>query len=95
MMATGGFRDLLDETAAGVTARPARLALTVLGTVLGVATLVATLGIAQTAGGQISEQFDLVTATEVIVSPRAFDDGAPTTGAPTASRCSVHAPLSA
>ncbi len=48
-----GFRDLVDESLAGVLARPARAALTTLGTVLGIASLVATLGISRTAGGQI------------------------------------------
>ena len=38
-------RDLADESLAGVFARPARTALTTLGTVLGIASLVATLGI--------------------------------------------------
>ncbi|MEW6472379.1 MAG: ABC transporter permease [Actinomycetota bacterium] len=64
------LRDLVDEALAGVAARPARLALTTLGTVLGVAALVATMGLAQTAGGQIAGRFDAVTATEVVVSPR-------------------------
>jgi putative ABC transport system permease protein len=54
----------------GVAARPARLILTTLGTVLGVAALVATMGLAQTAGGQIAGRFDAVTATEVVVTPR-------------------------
>lgn len=73
-----GVRDLLDETAAGVAARPGRLALTVLGTALGVAALVATVGIAQTAGGQISAQFDAITATEVVVEPRTSNVGGTT-----------------
>lgn len=70
-----GLRDLMDETVAGITARPGRLALTVLGTVLGVAALVATVGIAQTAGGQIAERFDVITATEVVVAPRTTSSG--------------------
>src|SRR5581483_6435523 len=68
------LRDLVDEALAGVAARPARLALTTLGTVLGVAALVATVGLAQTAGGQIAGRFDAVTMTEVVVAPR--DPGA-------------------
>jgi putative ABC transport system permease protein len=60
-------RDLLDEVLAGVTARPARLVLTALGTVLGIAALVATLGLAQTASGQIAGRFDAVSATQVVV----------------------------
>ena len=38
------LRDLVSEAAAGLMARPARVGLTVLGTVIGVAALVATLG---------------------------------------------------
>ena len=70
-------RDLLDESLAGVAARPARLALTTLGTVLGIAALVTTVGIGQTAAGQISQHFDAVAATRVVVEPgtRAGPDG--------------------
>ena len=62
--------DLFDETLAGVFARPARAALTTLGTVLGIASLVATLGISRTAGGQIVGRFDELAATQVTVSAR-------------------------
>ena len=64
------LRDLLDEALAGVTARPTRLVLTALGTVLGIAALVATLGLAQTAGGQIAGRFNAVAATHVMVQLR-------------------------
>lgn len=60
-------RDLLDEALAGVTARPARLALLTLGTVLGIGAVVTTLGIGQTAAGQIAQRFDAVAATHVVV----------------------------
>lgn len=60
-------RDLGAEALAGIGARPARTALTVLGTVLGIGTLVTTLGVAATAGNQIAGRFDAVTATEVTV----------------------------
>lgn len=63
-------RDLLDETLAGIFARPARAALTTLGTVLGLASLVATLGISRTAGNQIIERFDELQATQVSVRAR-------------------------
>jgi putative ABC transport system permease protein len=63
-------RDLVDEALAGITARPTRLALTALGTVLGVAAQVATLGLAQTAAGQVAGRFDAVAATHVVVEPR-------------------------
>jgi putative ABC transport system permease protein len=59
------MRDLGAEALAGIGARPARTALTVLGTVLGIATLVTTLGVSSTAGNQIAGRFDAVTATEV------------------------------
>ena len=43
-------RDLVGEALASLTARPGRAVLTALGTVLGVAALVATLGLSKTAG---------------------------------------------
>jgi ABC-type lipoprotein release transport system permease subunit len=64
-----GMRDLINEAAAGLAARPARVALTVLGTVIGVAALVATLGLSKTAGNQIVGRFDAVAATDVVVTP--------------------------
>jgi putative ABC transport system permease protein len=66
------LRDLLDEALAGVAARPTRLILTTLGTVLGIAALVGTVGLGQTAAGQITQRFDLAAATRVVASP---DDG--------------------
>ena len=62
-------RDLLSESAAGLLARPSRVALTVLGTVIGVAALVATLGLSKTAGNQVTGRFDAVAATDVVVTP--------------------------
>ncbi|TDE08218.1 ABC transporter permease [Jiangella asiatica] len=59
--------DLLGEALAGVAARPSRLALTTLGTVLGIAALVATLGLGQTAAGQINDQFDRIAAVRVVI----------------------------
>ncbi|WP_157251532.1 ABC transporter permease [Nonomuraea typhae] len=61
------LRDLLDEAMAGLLARPVRSALTALGTVLGIATLVITLGVSATAGNQIVGRFDELTATSVTV----------------------------
>ena len=63
------LRDLFSEAAAGLIARPARVALTVLGTVIGVAALVATMGLSKTAGNQIVGRFDQVAATDVVVTP--------------------------
>ncbi|NUU21914.1 MAG: ABC transporter permease [Streptomycetaceae bacterium] len=62
-----GRADLLDEPLAAVLARPWRAALTTLGTVLGIATLVVTVGIAATAGNRIVGHFDQLTATSVTV----------------------------
>jgi ABC-type antimicrobial peptide transport system permease subunit len=62
-------RDLIREAAAGLLARPARVALTVLGTVIGVGALVATLGLSKTAGNQIVGRFSEVAATDVVVTP--------------------------
>ena len=45
-------RDLASEAVAGIFARPGRTVLTILGTVLGIGALVATLGIANTAGNR-------------------------------------------
>jgi len=64
------LRDLVAEATSGMLSRPGRTSLTVLGTVLGVAALVATLGLAETAGNQIVTRFDALAATSVSVSNR-------------------------
>jgi macrolide transport system ATP-binding/permease protein len=69
-------RDLVGEALAGLMARPARAALTVLGTVIGVGALVATMGLSKTAGNQIVGRFDALSATDVVVSPSARGGGA-------------------
>lgn len=63
-------RDLLAETVISLTARPARTLLTAMGTVLGVAALVATLGLARTSGNQIVSRFDELEATQVSIEPQ-------------------------
>ena len=68
-----GVRDLIDEAVVGMLARPARAALTALGTVLGVAALVATLGATKTAANQIVSRFDALAATEVVIRPTGSD----------------------
>jgi len=62
------LRDLLDEAAMGIGSRPARLILTMVGTVAGIAALVSTLGLGQTAGGQIAGRFDAVAATRITIA---------------------------
>ena len=71
------LRDLVNEAIVALTARPARTLLTALGTVLGVAALVATLGLAKTAGSQIVSRFDELEATEVLVRPPQNQSGNP------------------
>ena len=63
-------RDLLDEAVAGLFARPGRMVLTVVGTVVGLASLVATVGLSSTAGNRIAGRFDELAATEIIVTVR-------------------------
>jgi putative ABC transport system permease protein len=71
-----GPRDLAAEAVAALLARPARVVLTVLGTVIGVGALVATLGLSKTASGQIVGRFDRLSATDVVVSPSVRGGGA-------------------
>ncbi len=67
--------DLADEASAGLFARPGRMVLTVSGTVIGIAALVATLGLARTTGNRILGRFDELAATEIIITTKAAGDG--------------------
>jgi macrolide transport system ATP-binding/permease protein len=62
------IRDLLDEAIAGMFARPWRMVLTMLGIVIGLTALVATLGLSRTASNRIITQFDELAATEIVVT---------------------------
>ena len=64
------IRDLFNEAFAGMFARPVRMMLTVLGVVIGLTALVATIGLTRTAGNRIISQFDQLAATELFVSAR-------------------------
>jgi macrolide transport system ATP-binding/permease protein len=64
------LRDLLNEAVAGMFARPGRMMLTVLGIVIGLTALVATIGLTRTAGNRIISQFDQLAATELFISAR-------------------------
>jgi macrolide transport system ATP-binding/permease protein len=75
-------RDLLREAVAGLFARPVRMALTVLGTVIGLAALVATLGLSRTASHQIIARFDELAATEITVSAKPAAEDAPANDLP-------------
>lgn len=61
-------RDLVRESIAGIAQRPGRSALTVLGTILGMATLVAVLGLTATSAAQVGAVFDAIAATTVTVT---------------------------
>lgn len=70
------IRDLFDEAIAGLFARPGRTMLTVLGVVIGLAALVATLGLSRTASNRIIGRFDELAATEIVVTAKPGPDGA-------------------
>ena len=73
------FGDLLGEATADIGSRPGRLVTTIVGTVLGIAALIATIGFAQTAAGQIASQFDRAAATQLVVTPATADTRGGTT----------------
>lgn len=74
--------DLVVEVFAGLFARPGRMVLTILGTTIGLAALVATLGLSRTAGNQIIGRFDELSATEVTISSLPAAEGAPSNDLP-------------
>ncbi|MFG2432740.1 ABC transporter permease [Streptomyces sp. NPDC048590] len=63
------------EAVAGMLQRPARSALTTLGTVLGIGAFVAVLGLTATTSSQVNSRFDALTATEVTVEDVGAADG--------------------
>lgn len=75
-------RDLVDECISSLVARPGRTVLTVLGTVIGIGALVATVGLSQTAGNQIVGRFDALAATDVVVTPKTGGSGRLVTSLP-------------
>lgn len=62
------LKDLLSEAIAGMFARPGRMFLTILGVVIGLTALVATLGLSRTTSNRIISQFDELAATQIIVN---------------------------
>lgn len=62
--------DVLAEALAALGGKPSRTILSVLGTAVGVASLVATVGIARTASGQVTDQLRELAATSLTVAPR-------------------------
>lgn len=75
-------RDMLLEAFAGMFARPGRMLLTILGTSIGLAALVATLGLSRTAGNQIIGRFDELAATEITVTSQPANEGSPSNALP-------------
>ncbi|MGV9286666.1 ABC transporter permease [Streptomyces sp. NPDC003719] len=67
MLTRFSWRDALAEATVGILQRPARATLTALGTVLGVGSFVAVLGLTATAASQIDSRFTMLAATEVTV----------------------------
>jgi macrolide transport system ATP-binding/permease protein len=63
-------RDLAGEVLAGMFARPGRLMLTILGVLIGMTALVATIGLSRTAGNRIISQFDELAATAIYINAR-------------------------
>lgn len=68
-------RDALAEAVAGMLRRPGRSVLTALGTVLGVGSFVAVLGLTATISSQIDGRFNVLTATEVTIEDVASQQG--------------------
>lgn len=64
------LRDLFDEAIAGMFSRPGRMVLTMLGIVIGLTALVATLGLSRTANNRIISQFDELAATEIFITAK-------------------------
>src|SRR5512145_2450201 len=67
--------DLFNEAIAGIFARPGRMALTILGIVIGLTALVATLGLSRTASNRIISQFDELAATEITITAKQGVEG--------------------
>lgn len=76
------FRDLLNEAIAGLFARPGRMVLTMLGIVIGLTALVATIGLSRTASNRIIGRFDELAATEIFITAKSAPDSGPTLALP-------------
>ncbi|MBT3389255.1 MAG: ATP-binding cassette domain-containing protein [Chloroflexi bacterium] len=69
------LKDLFSEAIAGMFARPGRMFLTILGVVIGLTALVATLGLSRTASNRIISQFDELAATQITVNAKSTVTG--------------------
>ena len=70
-------RDAVREAWLDLRSRPGRSALTAVGTLIGIAVLVSTLGLAASLDAQVAARFDALTMTEVTVSARDAGPDAP------------------
>ncbi|MFT3887111.1 MAG: ABC transporter permease [Arachnia sp.] len=70
-----GARELLREAYSSLVARPFRALMTAGGTIIGVGALIAILGLADTAGGQVTASFDVLAATTVVAKDVRPADG--------------------
>ncbi|WP_432533922.1 ABC transporter permease [Kineococcus arenarius] len=68
--------DLLFEATTDLSSRPGRLVMTLLGTVIGIAALVLTLGFAHTTAQQLARQFNAFAATQLVAVPAQAQTGA-------------------
>lgn len=66
--------DLVREAFRSLRQRPGRAVLSALGSVLGVATVVAILGLSETASHQVTLRFDELRATRLVVEPASADE---------------------
>lgn len=62
------FGPLLDEAISSIAARPARSMMTMAGTILGIASFIAIVGLTTTTSGQIESTFNELEATQVVVN---------------------------
>ncbi|WP_374010247.1 ABC transporter permease [Leifsonia sp. LS-T14] len=67
-------QDLVAEAARGLSGHPGRLLLTTIGTVLGIGSLVVTVGLAQTTAAELRLQLDPAQATHFVVAPETSRD---------------------
>jgi putative ABC transport system permease protein len=68
------LRDLMSEALAGLLQRPAQALVTIIGTAVGIGTLVATVGIARTAGNQIVTEVSALAPTDIRVDIKSSTD---------------------
>ncbi|GIJ32482.1 ABC transporter permease [Micromonospora sediminimaris] len=78
--------DLAGEAALAVLSHPGRSLATVVGTIVGAAAFVASLGLGSTLNQQVTSSFDVRRATEVVVQPEVSDDREPWLAEPALQR---------